>query len=91
MFTGLKLQDVIDPIGDSTYSMSAVQIAFQPEDAQASLRGNITASPAWSRISWAGWPDFPAFLVVTTEALDLLDRCGRARMSTRNEWNGRSC
>jgi hypothetical protein len=71
---GIRVQDVVDPIEDGSYTLKAVKVDFQPEDDALVLRDLLTVSPGKSRISWKRTSYFPMFLAATAEALDLLEK-----------------
>ena len=72
--TGLRLQDALHPLEDSSYALSAAKITYLPENEAAVLRDQLTITPTKSRISWRQTADFSMFLAATCEALDMLDK-----------------
>lgn len=72
--SGIRIQDALHPIEDSSYALSAANIDFQPDDETLLLRDRLTVSPDRSRISWKQTSYFGMFLTATAEALDLLDK-----------------
>ncbi|GAA0513883.1 hypothetical protein [Saccharopolyspora thermophila] len=72
--TGLRLQDALDPLEDSDFSMTAAAIAYQPPDPKALVRDRITLSPQWSRISWRATSDLASFVTGVREILEVLDK-----------------
>ncbi|WP_410622308.1 hypothetical protein [Amycolatopsis sp. cmx-8-4] len=71
---GIRLQDTLSTIEDSTYALTAAKVAYLPADDAAVLRDLITVSPDKSRLSWKRTSHLPMFLAATGEALDLLEK-----------------
>lgn len=71
---GIRIQDALHPIEDSSFALSAAKIDFQPDDEAFLLRDRLTVSPDRSRISWKRTSYLGMFLAATVEALDLLDK-----------------
>ncbi|RLK60416.1 hypothetical protein CLV68_0920 [Actinokineospora cianjurensis] len=72
--SGIRLQDTINPIEDSTYLMNAAKIDFQPDDDTNVVRDQVTLSPLRSRISWKRTLDLEMFLIAAAEICDLLEK-----------------
>ncbi|GAB3150073.1 hypothetical protein GCM10027258_47580 [Amycolatopsis stemonae] len=72
--SGLRVQDTLTTIEDSTFALTAVKVVYLPEDDGAVLRDLLTVSADKSRLSWKRTSYFPMFLAAAGEALDLLEK-----------------
>lgn len=73
-FSGLRVQDTLDGLDDSTFAMAAAKFLFAPEDEKAVLRDVITVNPSRSAIAWKRTSDFPNFLIAAEKSLDMLEK-----------------
>ncbi|GAA1989872.1 hypothetical protein [Amycolatopsis minnesotensis] len=71
---GLRLQDALDAIEDSTYAMTAAKVTYLPGNQNAVLRDVVTVSPGASRISWKRTSHFPMFAAAVGEVLDVVEK-----------------
>jgi hypothetical protein len=71
---GLRVQDTLSTLEDSTFALTAVKVVYLPDDEKAVLRDLLTVSADRSRLSWKRTSYFPMFLAATGEALDLLEK-----------------
>jgi len=71
---GRRIQDVLEPIEDGSFALTAATVGHRPADDAALLRDAITFSLAKSRVSWKQTPSFRMFLAVAQELLDILEK-----------------
>lgn len=71
-FTGLRIQDLLNPVENNSYLLSAAKVHRMPESPDAVVRNQLTYSPDRGRLSWQQTPDFVTFLRATAELLDEL-------------------
>jgi hypothetical protein len=73
MFSGVRTQELVNPIDDSTSVMSAARVSYLPTDRKAVLRGTLVTNSR-SRIAWTTHLDLPTYLAATAELLEHVDR-----------------
>ncbi|WP_151530944.1 hypothetical protein [Rhodococcus erythropolis] len=72
--TGIRLQDALNPIDDSSYVLNAVRLHYESDSAGSPISGNIVVSSAKSQISIKAMPDFDSFTGAAEEVLIVLEK-----------------
>ncbi|GAA4531053.1 hypothetical protein [Amycolatopsis samaneae] len=71
---GLRIQDALNAIEDSTFALTAAKVAYLPDDENALLRDLVTITPGNSRVSWKRTSHFLMFLQAVGEVLDTVKK-----------------